>query len=140
LTHAVMQPELRYRRSWLTGGIAMVLIITVVCLLPSTELPSTGLSDKTEHFLAFGALAFWFGSIVVRRDLPWVFVAVVAFGGLIEFLQSAMGLGRQGDLLDLAAESIGVAIGVLLALTPLGRWSLWVEQQVAKLRTPGARA
>jgi VanZ family protein len=140
LTHAVMQPELRYRRSWLTGGIAMVLIITVVCLLPSTELPSTGLSDKTEHFLAFGALAFWFGSIVVRRDLPWVFVAVVAFGGLIEFLQSAMGLGRQGDLLDLAADSIGVAIGVLLALTPLGRWSLWVEQQVAKLRAPGARA
>ena len=135
-----MQPELRYRRSWLSGGIAMVLVITVVCLLPATELPSTGLSDKTEHFLAFGALAFWFGSIVVRRDLPWVFLAAVAFGGLIEFLQSAMGWGRQGDLLDLAADSIGVALGVLLVLTPLGRWARWFELQVARVRAARARA
>lgn len=135
-----MQPELRYRRSWLSGGIAMVLVITVVCLLPSTELPSTGLSDKTEHFLAFGALAFWFGSIVVRRDLPWVLLAVVAFGGLIEFLQSAMGWGRQGDLLDLAADSIGATLGVLLVLTPLGRWARWFELLVARVRAGRARA
>jgi VanZ family protein len=140
LTHAVMQPELRYRRTWLSGGIAMVLIITVVCLLPSTELPSTGLSDKTEHFLAFGAVAFWFGSIVVRRDLPWVFLAVVAFGALIEVAQSTMGLGRQGDLLDLAADSIGVALGIALVLTPLGRWARWVERQIAKVRASRARA
>lgn len=135
-----MQPELRYRRSWLCGGISMVLVITVVCLLPSTELPSTGLSDKTEHFLAFGALAFWFGSIVVRRDLPWVFLAVVAFGGFIEIAQATMGLGRQGDWFDLAADSIGVALGVLLVLTPLGRWARWVELQVARLRTARPRA
>jgi VanZ family protein len=134
LTHAVIQPELRYRRLWLSGGIAMLLVITVVCLLPSTELPSTGMSDKTEHFLAFGALAFWFGSIVVRRDLPWVALAAIAFGGLIEIAQSSMGLGRQGDLLDLAADSIGVAIGLLLVLTPLGRWARWCEMRFGRVR------
>jgi hypothetical protein len=94
LTHRVIQPELRYRRLWLAVGIAMLLVITTVCLLPMKDLPSTGMSDKAEHFLAFGALAFWFGSIVVRRDLPWVAVAVVAFGGAIELAQSSMGLGR----------------------------------------------
>ncbi len=129
-----MQPELRYRRLWLSGGIVMLLVITVVCLLPSTELPGTGLSDKTEHFLAFGALAFWFGSIVVRRDLPWVALAAIAFGGLIELAQSSMGWGRQGDLLDLVADSIGVAIGVLLVLTPLGCWARWFELQVTRVR------
>ncbi len=129
-----MQPGLRYRRLWLAGGIAMLLVITVVCLLPMKELPSTGMSDKTEHFLAFGALAFWFGSIVVRRDLPWVALAAIAFGGMIELAQSSMGLGRQGDLLDLTADTIGVVIGVLLALTPLGRWARWFEMRIGRTR------
>jgi VanZ family protein len=132
LTHRVIQPGLRFRRLWLAVGIGMLLVIAVVCLLPMKELPSTGMSDKAEHFLAFGALAFWFGSIVVRRDLPWVALAVVAFGGLIEIAQSSMDLGRQGDWLDLAADSGGMIIGLLLVLTPLGHWARWFEARVTR--------
>jgi VanZ family protein len=113
----------------------MVLVITVACLVPARELPSTGMSDKSEHFLAFGALAFWFGSIVVRRDLHWIALAVVGFGMLIEIAQGAMGLGREADWFDVLADSLGALIGALLVLTPLGRWSRWVEARIT-----GARA
>jgi VanZ family protein len=130
----IVLPELRYRRMWLSIGVIMVLVITIACLLPARELPAVGLSDKIEHLLAFGAVAFWFGSIVVRRDLHWVALAVVGFGGLIEVMQSAMGLGREADWLDVLADSLGVLIGVILVLTPLGRWSRWVEARIAGTR------
>ena len=55
----------------------------------------------------------------VRADLPWVGVAVVAIGGLIELLQGAMGLGRDAEWLDLVADALGVALGLILVLTPL---------------------
>jgi VanZ family protein len=127
-------PDLRYRRLWLTIGVILVLVITVVCLLPGKALPKVGLSDKSEHLLAFGALAFWFGGIVVRRDLPWVGLAVVGFGGLIELAQGAMGLGREADWLDLAADTLGMVIGLALVLTPLGHWARWFEALVARTR------
>lgn len=127
-----VRPDLRYRRVWICVGIIMVLVITFVCLLPAKELPQTGLSDKFEHLLAFGALAFWFGSIVVRRDLPWVGLAVAIFGAVIEIAQGLMGWGRQADWRDLAADSLGALLGLALALSPLGRCVRWFESQVAK--------
>jgi len=131
----IVLPELRYRRTWLSIGMFMVLAITVVCLLPVHDLPKVGMSDKTEHFLAFGAVAFWFGSIVVRRDLHWVALAVVGFGALIEVAQGAMGLGREAEWFDVLADTLGVLIGVVLVLTPLGHWARWVEAHFT-----GARA
>lgn len=115
-------------------GIAMLLVILVVCLMPSQELPKTGLSDKAEHMLAFAAVAFWFGSIVARYDLAWLALLLVAFGGLIEISQESMGWGRSGDWRDLAADTLGIAIGMGLALTPLGRWARWLEAKLTGAR------
>lgn len=130
----VVLPELRYRRSWMLGGILMLVVIAIVCLMPMEELPKTGFSDKTEHLLAFGAVAFWFGSIVMRYDLPWLALLLVAFGGLVEVGQEAMHLGRHGDWRDLAADTLGIVLGLGLALTPLGHWARVVELQIARLR------
>jgi VanZ family protein len=117
---------------WIAIGVAMVLVVTIACLVPAKELPKTGMSDKFEHLLAFGALSFWFCSIVVRRDLPWVGLAVVGFGALIELAQGAMGWGREADWRDLLADSLGAFLGLALSLTPLGRCVRWFESQVAK--------
>jgi VanZ family protein len=128
----VIRPDLRLKRLWLTVGVAMVLTIVLGCLLPTRDLPHLGLWDKAEHALAFGGLAFWFGSIVVRADLPWVGFAVVAFGGLIEIVQGMT--GRDAEWLDLAADTVGVAVGLVLVLTPLGQWARWFEARVQKAR------
>jgi hypothetical protein len=130
----VVLPGLRYRRTWVAVGIAMLLAILVVCLMPMKELPKTGMSDKSEHLIAFAAVAFWFGSIVMRYDLPWLALLLVAFGGLIEVSQASMGWGRSGDWRDLLADTLGIAIGLALALTPLGQWARWAETRLARLR------
>ena len=120
-------PDLRLRRLWCAMGFGIALVITYSCLAPPDALPEPRLWDKSIHLLAFGALGFWFGSIVVRRDLPWLALTLVAFGGLIELAQGAMQLGRHAELLDLAADSLGALLGLALALTPLGRWPRWME-------------
>lgn len=125
-------PGLRFARLWIVLGVLLLLIIAAGCLLPGRDVPEIVGSDKLKHLLAFGLLAFWFGSIVVRADLPWVGVAVVAIGGVIELLQGAMGLGRDAEWLDLVADTLGVALGLVLVLTPLGRWARWFESLVAK--------
>jgi VanZ family protein len=132
MSHPVMQPGLRYRRSWMFLGVVMLLTVAVICLAPMAKLPVVNVSDKIEHTLAFGWIAFWFACIVVRRDLVWVGLGVVLFGGLIELAQGYMGLGRQADMKDLAADALGVLAGIALALTPLGRWVRWLETQMAR--------
>lgn len=126
----VVLPELRYRRLWFGVGIAIALAIAVVCLLPGSKLPDVRVSDKLEHLVAFAMLAFWFGSILVRRDFFWLAVALIAFGGLIELAQGAMRYGREADIRDLLADSIGVLLGLALALTPLGGWARWLESRL----------
>lgn len=129
-----MQPELRYRRVWFLAGLAIAGTIAVACLLPAHELPKTGLSDKLEHVLAFAVLAFWFGSILVRRDLAWLALSLVAFGAVIELGQATMGWGRHADARDVVADTAGVAAGLLLALTPLGGWTRWFEARLLRGR------
>jgi hypothetical protein len=124
----VVLPALRYRRLWFGAGVAIAIAVAVMSLMPGRHVPDVNVSDKLKHFAAFVMLAFWFGSILVRRDLGWIVIALLAFGGLIELAQEAMPWGRRGEWPDLAADGIGIAAGLCLALTPLGRWALWLEQ------------
>jgi VanZ family protein len=130
----VLRPELRYRKLWFFVGLALVAAVTVLSLLPSDDLPDVHLSDKIEHTLAYVAMGFWFGCVVVRRDLLWLGLALLAFGGLIELLQGWMALGRQADIKDLWADGLGVAVGLVLAVSPLGRLAPWLESRLFKAR------
>lgn len=123
----VVLPELRYGRLWILGGICLVIAIAVLSLMPGNQLPEVGLWDKFQHILAYVALAFWFGGITTRRCHAWIAAGLMAFGALIELLQGRMGWGRQADLFDLGANAAGIAAGLLLTLTPLGRWARWLE-------------
>jgi VanZ family protein len=123
-------PGLRYWRLWMMCGLFLALVITWLSLMPVEQLPEVKLSDKVEHILAYVALAFWFGSLTTRRNLGWVAVILMGYGVLIELLQEWMQWGRQGDVYDLGADVLGIAAGLLLVLTPLGRWARWLESQL----------
>ena len=81
--------------------------------------------------MAYLLLAFWFASVMARRDYLYLMLALLAFGGGIEIAQGLMGLGREADLLDLAADGVGILAGVGLAATPLGGWAKVIEDLVA---------
>ncbi len=129
---SVVSPELRFRRFWMLSGLCVALLIAILSLVPNNKLPDVNMSDKVEHILAYVLLAFWFGSIVVRRDYFWIALALLGFGALIELFQGWMGWGRHADLMDLRADAIGIALGLVLAFTPAGRWACWLESLVRK--------
>jgi hypothetical protein len=120
-------PTLRYPRAWFCAGLLMAIAITVASLVPARDLPALGVSDKLEHVVAYLLLAFWFGSVIARWEYLFLALALFALGGGIEIAQGMMGLGRQADLLDLAADAGGIGLGLALAATPLGRWASFIE-------------
>jgi VanZ family protein len=130
----VLRPELRYRRLWFVVGLLLAGATTYLSLLPVGYLPAVHLWDKLEHALAYVAMAFWFGCVVVRRDILWVGLALLAFGGLIELLQGWMGMGRSADLFDLVADGVGILLGLLLVISPLGRVPAWLEARLFGVR------
>lgn len=67
--------------------------------------------DKTDHLLAFGAMAVL--ACLAWPRLPWVRVlaALVAYGMLIEALQ-ALVPGREASALDVLADALGACTGI----------------------------
>lgn len=89
-------------------------------------------ADKVVHGCMYLALVvvgsfdlYRAGRPSVRGSLRWLAVAVV-WGGVMELLQGAMGLGRSADWLDFAANSCGALVGFVLSLYGLPRlWKRW---------------
>ena len=111
-----------FRRPGLWTGLWMLAIAVVVfgSLLPASDLPPVGVSDKLEHGVAYAVLAA--GAVqLFRYRLSWgmVCVMLVFLGIGLEYLQGAMGLGRMADRADALANTVGVLIGLATAFTPL---------------------
>ncbi|KRG69899.1 membrane protein [Stenotrophomonas terrae] len=111
---------LRHPRFWLGLWCAAVVAVIVVCLIPPPPLDLPQNSDKLEHLLAYFMLSAsavqLFGS---RRALCWAALGLVALGVGIEWAQGALTSTRMADPMDALANSGGVLIGMLTALTPL---------------------
>jgi hypothetical protein len=45
-----------------------------------------------------------------------------------------MGMGRTADVKDLFADIVGIAIGLLLVISPLGRVPAWLESKLFGVR------
>ena len=79
--------------------------------------PAIPFQDKIFHALAFACLTGP-GVLVLPRRYLWFWVAhMVALGGGIELVQARGDEGRSGDVLDFAAD----VVGILVALG-VGRW------------------
>jgi VanZ family protein len=112
------------RLQWALGVLLVIAAITI-CLLPGDDIPAL-LSDKAYHMLGHACLAAYFSGIVPRRSWWKIFAFLLVMGVAIEFAQHYMQLGRRGDVLDVAANSLGAAFGILLGHLGLARWPQWV--------------
>lgn len=113
--------ELKRKTLWWSfawGLLAFVFIASLIPMpAPLTHLPPG--FDKYEHIAAYGSLSFYFGQLISRFKLHLRYaLALFGMGALLEVLQGLTSY-RSPDWYDLAANSIGVLLGLLLCLTPL---------------------
>ena len=101
------------KKHWLPISIIFVSVITVLSLAPLKELSNSPGSDKTNHLIAYAALAY---PASLRRPAGWRYTILffTLYSGLIEIIQPYM--NRHSDWIDFVANIIGLALGLILAL------------------------
>ena len=91
------------------------LILLILCVLPSEDLPDPGTGDRFEHTAAWFVLTATGYALAPRRT--WAIPAfALAYGALIEVIQGAVATGRHSDALDFVADALGVAIATAIYL------------------------
>jgi len=91
----------------LAATLALAALIGFLTLTPIQN-PGVPGSDKSHHLIGFAALALPL-SFSRPRLAPWVVLAAIAYGGVIEIIQPYV--WRSGEVLDLAADAIGAVLG-----------------------------
>jgi VanZ family protein len=115
MLHALTSILLDHPRStsgWRLLLVFLLAVITWLALSPAPP-PQADLGwDKLNHLAAFATLACV--ALLGRCGSFWrVGGALLAYGGLIEVLQSFMP-PRVGEWPDLLADGVGIALGLLL--------------------------
>jgi hypothetical protein len=127
-----MQP-LQLLWFWISGGVGLIAFAVYAGLSPAGALPATGLGDSVNHAGCFLVLTLWFSGIASARFRLALGAALFLFGVALEWAQQATALGRVADPADLAANSVGIAVGLMLASKGLGDWMRQVEARVLRL-------
>jgi VanZ family protein len=90
-------------------------ILMVLCLLPTRDLPDPGTGDRFEHTAAWFVLTLT-GYVLAPNRLIAIPAFAAAYGVFIEVLQGLAPTGRHSDPLDFVADSVGIALAILLFL------------------------
>ena len=124
--------ELRHRLLWLATSVLLLTVVIWGSLQTSVDLPAPGGFDKIEHFGTYAFLCLWFTGMVARRRYWVVAVFLLALGLAMEVAQYLMAAGRQGDPYDMAANAMGIAAGLFLAVRATGGWTPRVEAWLSR--------
>ena len=119
---------LHFHRFWLALGWAWIAWVIYLSLIPEPPGMDGPWWDKIGHSVAYIALMLWFAQLYHPRSTKfWVALGLVALGIAIEFAQEQTGY-RPFEIADMVADAFGVAVGFLLAETPLGKVLRLVER------------
>lgn len=119
--------ELRHGWWWLLASAVLVGVVVWGSLETGTDIPGPPGFDKVEHLTVYLALALWFTGLVHRGRYWLVVCGLLALGASMEALQYAMHAGRTADVLDMAANTAGIAAGIAIAVLGSGGWARKVE-------------
>jgi hypothetical protein len=118
------------RKTWLACGYAFIALVIYLSLTPS-PIPAPSVDGfKTGHIIAYSWLMLWFAQVYwgVRVRLSWA-AGFIAMGVALEYAQGMTGY-RTFAYSDMWDNAVGVAIGLVLASTRLGR----IFPEIAKAR------
>jgi VanZ family protein len=99
---------------------AALAVAAFAAIAPAQALPvvswpdGSPVSDKVQHVVGFAALGGAVG-LLFNRVLMGL-IGLLAFGALLEVVQATSGLGRDGDVVDLAANAAGLLAALLAIL------------------------
>ena len=112
-------PDLKLRFLWLAIGYALVVLVVFLSL--TSDPVDMGMSfpyeDKVYHALAYFVLMAWFAQIY-HNQFQRIMIAVifVFMGVMLEYFQS-FDPNRMAEFGDMLANSTGVTLGFIVALT-----------------------
>jgi len=122
------QPGFARPGLWRFIGWALVLIVIYLSLTPKPPPTAFTFGDKAGHLLAYASLMGWWMQIHQRPErLALLFVLM---GLALEILQSLSGF-RNGDIFDMAANTLAIGIGWLTALL-LPDWLVRLERMLVR--------
>lgn len=115
---------LAHKYFWLALAIGWTLVIAVMCLVSFQELPAVASlpsADKYVHSVFhFVFTLLWYLHFRRNCDGQWLllkmFLASLLYGGLIELMQKWFTETREADLHDIAANSFGATLAVLMII------------------------
>jgi len=123
---------LRHRGLWLSASAALILLVIWGSLQTDVDLPAPGGFDKVEHLGTYLVLALWFTGLYPRNRYGAVAAALLALGLAMEIGQYVMAAGRIADPYDMVANTLGVGLGLAVALRASGGWTPKVEAWLSR--------
>jgi VanZ family protein len=82
--------------------------------------------DKWLHAMTFLLLTVWFTGLHERRTWLKTALYLVLFGFLVELCQLLLSY-RTAEWSDIAANTAGIIVGLIVAAAGLGDWGMRVE-------------
>ncbi len=130
---------LRHHRRWQFAGAAILIgvfagtLIPAVWLWPDESRITLFQFDKWLHGITFMFLAIWFSGQYARASYARIGLGLMLFGVIIELCQRMVSY-RTAELMDLAADSLGIVVGLVIAIAGVGGWSRKFEARLLSSR------
>ena len=132
---------LRYVRRWQIASAFLLISVLASTLMPAAWFWSNSRdvgtwfidSDKLLHGITFVILAVWFAGLFRTRSYWRIGVGLILFGLFIEGCQQLVAY-RSAEVFDVAADIVGIVIGLVIAGAGLGGWSLRLEGWLVRRR------
>ena len=133
---------LNHARQWRIASVVMLLLVLISALMPAvwflddrrSVLYWLDHSDKWLHASTFLLLSIWYAGQYRPRSYWRIAVGLMVFGLFIELCQRMVSY-RMADWADVGANTIGIVVGLLIALAGAGGWCLRLENWHAARRS-----
>ena len=120
---------LRHTGLWRVSSVVLLILVLAATLSPALwfldDMENALIwfhnADKWLHAMTFVVLTVWFTGLYEKRVWWLTALGLVLFGFLVEFCQLQVSY-RTADWIDILANTLGIIVGLTIAVAGLGGW------------------